>query len=135
MNKMFSWLSYNRPDIEWLKGPDSQGNYIWDFTLPNQSQIEELIRNFDENWINPLNVPLTVTPRQIRVALILSGISLDLIEQTINSLEEPNRSIVRVTWEYSVEFQRNNPFIVSMAPLLNLTESQVDQLFILASTL
>lgn len=83
----------------------------------------------------PATVPKAVSPRQMRIALIMSGISLQTIEDTINSLPEPGRSVTRVTWEYSVEFQRDNPVLNAMAPVLGLTKEQVDDLFLLASTL
>lgn len=81
------------------------------------------------------NVPFGVTPRQIRLALLGAGISVQTIEDTINSLPEPNRTAAMITWEYSVEFQRSNPLIQSMAPMLGLTSEQIDQLFTIASTL
>jgi hypothetical protein len=43
---IFSWIRYNRPDVEWFKGPDSSGNYSWDNTLPNTQQIITLINDF-----------------------------------------------------------------------------------------
>lgn len=89
--------------------------------IPNQTTIS--------------NVPKIVTPRQIRLALILSGVSLDIIETAINSLPEPQKSMTRITWEYSVEFQRTNPMISAMSPMLGLTSEQIDNLFILAATL
>jgi hypothetical protein len=76
-----------------------------------------------------------VTPRQMRIALVMSGISLDTVEAAIDSLPEPNKTVARITWEYSVEFQRNNPLLVAMAPALGLTSTQIDNLFALASTL
>lgn len=110
-------------------------------------QLEELIvdlsdyqkqclRNDFNGIPNPVQVAIKpVTPRQMRIALIMSGFSLDSIEDTINSLTEPQRSIVRVTWEYSVEFQRDNPVLNSMAGVLGLTSQQIDNLFTLAATL
>lgn len=77
----------------------------------------------------------SVTPRQMRIALVMSGISLSTIDAMIDTLPEPNKSVARITWEYSVEFQRNNPLLTSMAPALGLTSTQVDQLFALAATL
>lgn len=80
--------------------------------------------------------PVTiVTPRQIRLALILSGIPLSVIDSAIDSLDEPQRSIARVSWEYSTEIDKNHPLIESMLPLVGLTPSQVDALFALAVTL
>lgn len=80
-------------------------------------------------------VPFSVTPRQIRTALVLSGISLSSIEAIIDSLPPPNKEIALIAWEYSVEFQRNNPLINQLAPLLGLSSEQIDDIFILASTL
>jgi hypothetical protein len=53
----------------------------------------------------------------------------------IDSLPEPDRSITRITWEYSIEFQRNNPLLNAMATALGFTQQQIDELFQLASTL
>lgn len=81
------------------------------------------------------SIPRVVSPRQMSIALIMSGISLETIETTIDALPEPDKSITRVTWEYSVEFQRDNPVLNAMAPAIGLTQEQIDQLFVLASTL
>lgn len=97
---------------------------------------KQIIRN-DFNGVP--NVPKVtihaVTPRQMRIALVMSGISLSTIESVIDSLPEPDKSVTRITWEYSVEFQRNNPLLNAMAPALGLSQTQVDDLFALASTL
>ncbi len=80
-------------------------------------------------------VPKVVTPRQIRTALVLSGFLISSIESAINSLPEPQKSITFIAWDYSTEFQRDNPLIMSMAPMLGLNESQIDDLFIYAAGL
>ena len=80
-------------------------------------------------------VPLSVTPRQMRTALVLSGISIDSINSVLDDLPEPNRSIAKIAWEFSTAFERNFGLINSMAPLLGLTQEQIDNLFILAKTL
>lgn len=97
---------------------------------------KQLLRN-DFNGIPNVAVsPIyNVTPRQMRIALVMSGISLSTIDVMIDTLPEPNKSVAKITWEYSVEFQRNNAILTSMAPALGLTSEQVDQLFALAATL
>lgn len=135
MATMFDWLNYNRPDLLTLHGPDSNGNYRWDESLPNQEEIANLIAQYTPEWEDPRVVPLVVTPRQMRIALVMSGISIETVEAMIDSLPEPQKSITRITWEYSTEFQRTNPLLVQMAPALGLTEAQVDQMFKLAITL
>jgi hypothetical protein len=116
-------------------------------TITTPEQLEEVIANMSEyektcvrnDFYGIPNQPVTsiqsVTPRQMRIALVMSGISLDTIESIINSLPEPQKTVTRVTWEYSVEFQRSNPLLNTMAPVLGLSKEQVDNLFALASTL
>jgi hypothetical protein len=116
-------------------------------TITSAEQLEEVIANMTEYEKQclrndfygipnePVNTVQSVTPRQMRLALVMSGISLETIESIIDGLPEPQRTITKVTWEYSVEFQRNNPLLNAMAPILGLTKEQVDNLFALASTL
>ena len=116
-------------------------------TIKTVEELEEVIANMSEHEKTCLrndfygipNQSITavqvVTPRQMRIALVMSGISLETIESLINSLPEPNKTITRVTWEYSVEFQRNNPLLIAMAPALGLSSGQIDDLFLMASKL
>jgi hypothetical protein len=101
----------------------------------NNNSVTSEIETVEEVVQAKTAVPQTVTPRQIRIALVMSGISLSTIEAMIDSLPEPDRSITRITWEYSIEFQRNNPLLNAMAPALGFTQQQIDELFQLASTL
>jgi len=98
------------------------------------NNLTEEITSFEEEIIETVTVPQVVTPRQMRVALIMSGISLETIENKINSLPEPDQSITRVAWEYSTAFERDNPILNAMAPPIGLTGADVDQIFILAET-
>lgn len=137
MNKSFFILSEvqkSRPDVTWLGGPSPEGAYEWDSSLPNQAQIQILIEQASASY-SVSTVPESVTPRQMRIALVMSGISLSTIEAIIDSLPEPQKSVTKITWEYSVEFQRKNPILIAMAPALGFNSQQLDQLFTLASTL
>jgi len=90
------------------------------------------------SWVEgelPKSSIRAVTPRQMRIALIMSGISIESIESLINGLDEPTRTVTKVTWEYSTLFERDNPVLNAMAPLLGLNGDQVDELFVLASTI
>ncbi len=75
------------------------------------------------------------TPRQIRQALILSGVSMADIETALNSLPEPTRSLALVEWEYSTAFIRRNPLVMSVGMMLGWTEKQVDDLWELGLSL
>jgi hypothetical protein len=76
-----------------------------------------------------------VSPRQMRSALILSGVSLESIDAALNTLSEPTRSLARTEWEFSLAFQRNRPLVNQVGQMLGWTSAQLDQLWIYAGTL
>lgn len=92
----------------------------------------------DGNWairiVDPATlpppVPASVTPRQVRLLLLQQGL-LANIEATIAAQDEATR----ITWEYALEFQRNDPLLNQLAANLGLTDTQIDEFFIAASQL
>lgn len=128
MNKLFLWVSSTRPDVTWMKGNN------WDESLPNQQEIIDLVNSFEESW-EPIIVPEIVTPRQLKTSLVLNGISLSQVDSAIATLSDPDKTIVAIAWEYAVEFERSHPFILQLAPLIGLTQEQVDSIFIQAASL
>lgn len=80
------------------------------------------------------SVPTEITMRQARLALLGAGL-LDDVSTTISAMSEPMKSAANIEWEYSNTVLRHNGFVSVLAPLLGLTDEQVDNLFILAATL
>lgn len=101
------------------------------------SESEKTYLRNDFNGVpnTPITGAILITPRQLRLALVLSGINLQDIEDTINAMSEPQKSITRISWEYSLEFSIDNPLLVTMATLLNLSNDEVKNLFNFAKTL
>lgn len=84
----------------------------------------------------PEDAPIPdVTPRQIRQALLLSGVSLTDITNALESLSEPTKSLAITEWEYSITFQRNRPLVASVGVMLGWTPEQLDNLWLFAGTL
>jgi len=79
-------------------------------------------------------VPRSVTMRQARLALLGAG-KLAAVEAAIAALPEPAKTAALIEWEYSNEVQRHNGFVSQLAPLLGMTEAQLDALFIQAAAL
>ena len=79
-------------------------------------------------------IPTQVTMRQARLALLGAGL-LSGIDAAINSLSEPDKSAAKIEWEYAAVVQRDSGLVPAMAAALGMTEAQIDQLFITASTL
>ncbi len=82
----------------------------------------------------PAEVVPTVTMRQARRALLAAG-KLALVQPAIDALPEPDKSVAHITWEYSTEVQRTNPFVLSLAPALGLDDAGLDALFAAAAVL
>lgn len=76
-----------------------------------------------------------VTPRQIRQALILTGNSLSDVDNAINSLPEPYKSLAHAEWEYSTLVFRRNKLVGMLGQMQGWTEQQLDDLWIFAGTL
>ena len=74
--------------------------------------------------------PSLVSMRQARLALLQSNL-LDVVNSAIQNGNEADK----ITWEYATEVNRNDSLVQNMATALQLTETQLDDLFLLASTL
>lgn len=78
----------------------------------------------------PAPVPVAVTPRQARLALLSAGL-LDAVEASIAAGPRADQ----ITWEFAVDVRRDYPMIENMRTALGLTSAQVDALFRTAATL
>lgn len=85
---------------------------------------------------NKQEVPRVVSKRQLKQALVLGGIPLANINTAISQIEdETEKELVEIFWNDSSEFERYHPKLIEFSQVLQITEAQADQLFILANTL
>lgn len=107
--------------------------------LPNFKWIEETyVRDLSQQEIDQRipQPPDTCSPRQLRIALIQTGISPSIIDAQIDGISDPvQKEISRAEWEYALEIKKEHPLVGMIAASLNLTEQQVTDIFILAVTL
>jgi len=78
----------------------------------------------------PPPIPTTVTRFQARVALVQAGY-FDTINTYIATL--PQTDVKRLAWEDAAEWERASPTLNFLANMLGLSDTDVDDLFILAS--
>lgn len=78
----------------------------------------------------PPSIPASITPRQCRLLLLQQGLLADVEAMIAQSTED-----VRITWEYALEFRRDDPLLNQLAANLGLTEAQIDEFFLAASAL
>lgn len=71
-----------------------------------------------------------VTPRQIRLALSRAG-----LRSSVEAAVSAGNQDLKDWYEYSTEFQRNQPLVEQMGTALGQTSEQLDDLWKLAATL
>ena len=78
----------------------------------------------------PPPIPSSVTRFQA-LAVLAAGGYLPTIRTYIATLDQDD--ITRLAWENAADWERTSPTLNILAAMLNLTEAQVDELFIAAA--
>lgn len=111
-------IENNNPKAEsWVVAPEKPAeNYSWQ----------------NGGWVqDQIDIPQTVSARQVRIWLIQHGISLSLVENAIDNIQDSVlKEITKVEWEYAPYIERNHPMLVPLAQALGLTQEQLDQAFV-----
>ncbi len=111
------WIQNNNPKArEWVLIPEKPSeNAFWN----------------GEQWVIPaIEIPQTISARQIRLWLVQHGFELNQIEHLISNIEDPMvRETVKIEWEYAPYVERSHPWLVLLANSLGLDETQIDQAF------
>lgn len=89
----------------------------------------------DGKWVvrtepQPIQIPQSVSARQARLALLQANL-LSTVTASVTSMPEE----VQITWEYATEWYRTDPLVISIGSSLGLSNTQMDELFLTASTL
>ena len=87
----------------------------------NESYTVDLV------WISP--IPFSITPAQGRLKLLEMG----LLSQVRSEINKSTDEALKIFWEYSLNWNRDNMHIKAMATLLGMTEEQIDPFFIEAN--
>ena len=74
--------------------------------------------------------PEIVSPRQIKLALLAAG-KLDDVESFVANAERA----VQISWEYAVEWRRDDAMLNDMASAFGMSSEEVDDLFRVAAEL
>lgn len=107
--------------------------------LTNKQQILNALSGFDSEyvWAVTYESPAlpTLTRRQFRLALVTNGYSLSDIETLITQIEDDmQRQIIQIEWQDATVFERNNSSLLTMAALMGLSSTQIDELWAQALT-
>ena len=116
----------------YYKAPDNSLHVIdpaFEYMLPAGSVA---ISESEAQSLIPASVPnpISVSPRQIRQALSQSNLRAD-VETAVAAGDQD----LKDWWEYATSFVENHAQVVAMAQQLNLSDAQLHDLFVLASSL
>jgi hypothetical protein len=77
-----------------------------------------------------------LTARQLRLGLVMNGISLDQVTAEIDAIPgENDRTLAKIEWEYASQFEREHYLINQVGTALDLTAEQIDAMWMEASGL
>lgn len=81
-----------------------------------------------------VQVPESVTLWQLRAALALQG-KEQQVTDAIMGMPEPNKTIAYRAWEYSNNVFKSDPVTKGIQVILQLSDAEVDAIFLLAESL
>ena len=103
-------------------------NYIF---VENNTPLYENKIVYKEGSI--VEIPLSVSMAQARIALIDMGL-IDKVQVTLNAIpDEKERAKALAWWEYAQTVDRSHATVEALIKVLELSEAQVDDLFMIAS--
>lgn len=110
---------------------DEDDTIFWDGTEWTDSSSDPHPTPDLAEYLPMPTVPESVTPRQIRLALIDRGIMPEQITAILEAIEDVTlRAKSLAEWEYALEIRRDDPLIDQLSSELNFTDTEVDNLFI-----
>jgi len=135
-------------DIEWwdqsrwpIQHPDDYPLFYGSCDEDADTDIPGVVRILQKEVYDELHSielrsrkPSVATPLQIRLALIKLGM-LEQIQNFIDELEEPAKTVVMTEWEYALEINKNSNTIQSLSSQMGLTGEQLDEIFEVAANI
>lgn len=119
-------------DNDYIDAPELP--YDHEFGVSDYKYLDGKYNKVDANAINEMTVgeivPEKITKLQLKIQLVRMGFDLQIIENAIDTLPEPQKTIAKLSWTEATNFYRDNDMIESVGQILNLTSEQIDELFI-----
>jgi hypothetical protein len=107
--------------------------YVDSFIKPawNGTQWEEVANQQDVEYFRKLQTPQEVQLWRIRTVLKLTQLET-AIEGALANLPEPSKTAANYIWNYGTTVERSSQTVLLLQSVLQLTDEQVDDLFIQA---
>lgn len=88
-------------------------------------------------WVAaPIQVPATISARQVRLWLVENNISLSAVQDVIDAIVDAQlKQKTQIEWEFAPYIERTHPLIEGLGASLGLAAADIDAGFIAASQL
>jgi hypothetical protein len=105
------------------------------FIIANPEWAGTPIIEYEEDILpTPVPVPFDVPTWRLRAILAINNKEQD-VENAINQLPEPNKTIAKRAWDFGSNTERSSQTVVFIKGTLGLTDEEVDNYFIDAQNL
>ena len=130
----------------YLEMPEDDGIHGYTEVMPTESYVKAHFNEQTEQYYEGAtqqeieqytieNAVSVVSRRQLRLALILSGFDLSIIDNVIDNLTGLEKIIASTTWNEAITFERKDALLVNLATAVGFSELQLAELFNKASLL
>lgn len=111
-----TWIPASEDNPDWLalQAWVSEGNEIASYSAPAAV------------------TPSSVTIRQAKLQMSRAGI-LGAVNDFIDGMEGQEGEEARIEWDYATELRRDHPLVAALGPQFNLTDADIDDLFVEAA--
>ena len=113
-------------EVAGIEEKDQQIASLTEQAAALQARIDELTA--------PPTGPQPIKAWQAKAVLALAGL-LDGAVAVIDSLDEPQKTVVRSAWDNNADFARDSQTVLALAAALQLTDEQLDGMFAQAAAL
>lgn len=115
-------------------GVQSSENQNWEFQTDVEMPTNFRFPKFENGlWIDTYiqEVPPTISQMNLRLQLIAENISIASVYDTIEQIPDAiTKETIYTKWEYALIFERADQTLNQMAQMLNVSQEQLDRIFI-----
>ena len=130
----------------YLEMPEDDGIHGYTEVMPTETYVKACFDENEQKYYEGAtqqeieqytieNAVSVVSRRQLRLALILSGFDLSIIDNVIDNLTGLEKIIASTTWNEAITFERKDALLVNLATAVGFSELQLAELFNKASQL
>ena len=119
-----------RQNIEAVAAPDAADEGAAAIEAQPGWQSPGHVRTGPGAWALVAPVPASVTPAQIRLAILNTPGLQPVLDTYVAAMDAETR----IRWDYAISVSRHDPAVIAAAAWAGLSDAQLDQLFVRAAS-